>query len=278
MLSKTPSVLAIVYAIIPLSGLWISGCSGPEPLRFDVKPGNISIKPRESVTVEAVPTNVGDLSELAIKYRAAGSTAWDSSEMDLSASETETTFAHTFLDIRQDLEYVLDVHDPNEGIGPYRITVIPYSQAHNLGFGLAVSYQTGEIKDYVLVIELNSLSGSEREEFLQGFERAYEESGEPEKGNEFVKILKESVSSDTYPRGHEQGQKHVDGQVTDAKVQNLIRRSIGISKAVALGWKAGYINGYSKIGSDEAAPADERDAAYQEAQAMYSALRAITGL
>lgn len=258
--------------ILLLAALLISGCS---PLRFTVKPGNVSVDPGETVSVTAEPSKKGVLREIGIKYRKADNDTW---EKRVTLKSSDDIFQHVFNDVREDLEYVLDVSKPSEGIGPYRITVIPYPEAYKAGYGMAELYRLGNIKDYMLVIELYTLSATEKAEFLQGFESAYAQFNEAEKGREYAQLLRESISGDSFKQGYEQGQKHVNNEVTDAQIQTLIGRSIGVSRPVTLGWKAGYIKGYTKIELLSKPPAEELHEVYREGQAMYDALRAVIGL
>lgn len=246
-----------------------------KPLRFTVKPGDTSIRPGESVSVTAEPAKQGILNEIEFKYREYGDDTWKNK---VTVQSEEGVFHHVFSDVREDLQYTIHTSLPSEGIGPYRITVIPYPKAYKRGYGLAESYRLGKIKDYMLVIELYTLSGTEKDDFLQGFEAAYARFDEAKKGKEYAELLRESITGDPFKQGYEQGQKHVNNEVTDAQIQTLIGRSIGVSRPVTLGWKAGYIKGYTKIELLSKPPIEELHVIYREGQAMYDALRAVIGL
>ena len=246
-----------------------------KPLRFTVEPGDTSIRPGESVSVTAEPAKQGILDEVELKYRKYGEDMWKNK---LTVQSKEGVFHHVFSDIREDLEYTINTSLPSEGIGPYRIKVVPYPKAYRRGHGLAELYRIGKIKDYMLVIELYTLSSVEKEDFLQGFEASYAQFDEAKKGKEYAELLRASISGDSFKQGYEQGQKHVNNEVTDAQIQTLIGRSIGVSRPLTLSWKAGYIKGYTKIELLAKPPVEDLHVIYREGQAMYDALRAVIGL
>jgi len=246
-----------------------------KPLLFTVKPGNTSVRPGESVFLTAEPAKRGIVEQVEIHSRQRGDTIWRNR---VTVGSEEGVFRHTFANVTEDIEYMIFPRVPSEQTGPYTITVIPYPKAYKRGHALAESYGAGQIKDYMFVIELYALSETDKENFLQGFEAVYAQAGEAEKGQDYAQVLRQSISGDSFQQGFEQGRKHVNNEVTDAQIQTLIGRSIGVSRPITLGWKAGYIKGYTKMELLGKPPTENLQVAYREGQAMYDALRAVIGL
>ncbi|OHB76818.1 MAG: hypothetical protein A2Z25_04040 [Planctomycetes bacterium RBG_16_55_9] len=142
------------------------------------------------------------------------------------------------------------------------------------GYDRAFEYRNGKVRVYRLVADLQSMAGSGRKEFLRGFEAAYREAKDTPHGEEYARILKEAAESGAYEQSFAQGQGHVNGQVADAQVQTMIRKSLGLSRGYALGWRAGYIEGFVREMSKKDELSDE-ESLYEQAETMYNALSPI---
>jgi hypothetical protein len=215
---------------------------------------------------------------IGIKARTSSGDEWNETNlMDLMDGK----YSHTFAPVREHLEYMIDVNavvvkSTGGGAGPYEISVEPEKDGpYAKGYELAVQYRNGKLQSYRLVIALHPLSSPDRDEFLQGFKAAYEEANDIKLGEKYVDILKQSLERGVYEQAFEQGVKHVNGQVTHAQIQNMIRRSIGISSGSELGWKSGYIEGFvHEMLKKKRKP---KESLYKVAEAMYNSLRWIIG-
>lgn len=160
------------------------------------------------------------------------------------------------------------------GLGPYAI-VVGESSAVEEGRALAQQYRDRALRAYRLVIALRALTVSDRQAFLRGFESAYAEAGDGATGQEHVGILRQALECAMYEQGFEQGRLHVDGQVTNSKVQTVIRRTRVLSRGCVLGWKAGYIDGFVRAMLAKAG--DDEEGLYRQAETMYNVLSPLTG-
>lgn len=264
------AVLAIFYL-----GILSSGCQST----VSVRPGDVTIRPGESVKVIVTSVEGALPKTVWIKSKKPGIAAWSS---PVVMSHIGRQYTYTFEKVEKEFEYVIDIKA--EGVGPYEVKIRAIENVeYKKGLNLAREYQNGTIKDYRIVIKLHSLSPPGQEEFLRGFMSAYVEANKSALGEKYVGILRASLAGDQYDQAFEQGKKHVNNQVTDTQIQTLIRRSLGISGSVALGWKAGYIEGFNqeklqKALSEKPKIKHKEKNYYQQAQAMYDALRAATGL
>ncbi|MHC4165760.1 MAG: hypothetical protein ACYSWQ_02255 [Planctomycetota bacterium] len=142
------------------------------------------------------------------------------------------------------------------------------------GYERGSEYRNRQTRVYRLVAALNAMERSDRNEFLRGFKTAYRAAGDARRGEEYAKILKGAVESGTYGHSFAQGQGHVDGRVTDAQIQTMIRKSFGQNRGFALAWRAGYIEGFV----DEMSKRDARygeEGLYDQAEKMYHALSPV---
>ena len=144
------------------------------------------------------------------------------------------------------------------------------------GYESAIKYRAGELPAYRLVIALNPLSEHERDGFLRGFERAYFDANDDAQGQLYTDILIQALDGGHFAAAVIQGKNYVNGQTTDARVQELIGGSVGLTRGSDLGWKAGYIAGFAqemarlKSGYEESY--------YQQAETKYNALRGALGV
>jgi hypothetical protein len=153
----------------------------------------------------------------------------------------------------------------------------PWSDICALGYENALKYRDREIPAYKLVITLSTLSGQERIEFLQGFKKAYNDAYDGPVGQEYADILKRSLEGGYYEQAIEQGKKYVIGEITDARIQELISNSVGLSRGSDLGWKAGYIAGFAQE-MVKKMPRFDEEHFYQQAETKYNALRGPLGV
>ncbi|MBN2316219.1 MAG: hypothetical protein JXM79_19990 [Sedimentisphaerales bacterium] len=144
------------------------------------------------------------------------------------------------------------------------------------GYQCAVKYREGALPAYRLVIALNPLSEHERNEFLRGFRMAYFDADDDSQGQLYTEILRQSLEGGYYTEAVMQGKKYVNGQTTDARVQELIGGSVGLTRGADLGWKAGYIAGFAREMARQRTGSEE--IFYQEAETKYNALRGALGV
>jgi hypothetical protein len=145
------------------------------------------------------------------------------------------------------------------------------------GYESAQRYQDGQIKSYRLVISLHTLSEPGRVEYLRGFKKAYDDVNDSRLGQEYVDILTQTLAHGDYQQAVEIGRKYVKGQAADGRIQELIGRSVGLSRAYSLGWKAGFVEGFTKEIRARRPESDE-ERVYLQAETKYNALRAPLGV
>lgn len=144
------------------------------------------------------------------------------------------------------------------------------------GYDSALKYRAGDLPAYRVVIRLSLLSEHGRNEFLDGFETAYKDANENQKGKEYRTILSQALDGGFYEEAIIQGKKYVSGETTDARVQDLISGSVGLSRSSGLGWKAGYIVGFAQEMARQTEGFEE--GFYQQAETKYNALRGALGV
>jgi hypothetical protein len=158
----------------------------------------------------------------------------------------------------------------------------PVSAHFLAGLQATKNYIAGNLADYRLIIMLHSIESAGRNDFLAGFVEAFSQTGKREDGNKYAKVLEGAVTGSQFETAREMGAKHAQRLVTNSQIQDLIHGSIGLSGSIALGWKAGYIEGFKtqrvldkhqgKIPNEQV-----QEELYKEAAATYNALRAATG-
>ncbi len=146
----------------------------------------------------------------------------------------------------------------------------------------ASKYLNKKAMDYELVTVLHDLTLDDQGFFLDGFVDRFTTLGQQTEGVAYRKVLEESVSGNQYDTAKELGQKHARGSVTNEQIQGVIHSSLGVSRGVALGWKAGYVKGFAaqliSMSAGNGSLDEERlHNAHTEAAATYYALRAATG-
>jgi hypothetical protein len=144
------------------------------------------------------------------------------------------------------------------------------------GYDNALKYRAGDLPAYRIVIRMSLLSEHDKKEFLDGFQIAYKDANEDQKGKEYATILRQALQGGFYDEAIRQGRKYVSGEVTDVRVQELISGSVGLSRSSGLGWKAGYIVGFAQEMAQQTAGFEERF--YQQAETKYNALRGALGV
>jgi len=273
-MAASNSVKACVFSV--LAGLpMLVGCPAPV---VTVSPGDTTIEQGETVRVEVKVLKGVLPAGWAILSRPEGSAEpWARH----TPQAHDGTYTHEFRGLRHSRQYKLDLKVENAG--PYCIHVRPPEPSSDenwrKGKELGSQYRLEKMRSWRLVIEFSKIARAGRDRFLQGFIAAYAESGEEEKGRHYAEILKEALTAGYFEQGQDQGVAHAKQEITDARVQGLIRQSLGVSRARGLGWKAGYINGY-KEGLQQ--QKDNRDTPeeqlYRRGEVMYEALRAALGL
>jgi hypothetical protein len=147
------------------------------------------------------------------------------------------------------------------------------------GYDYAVRYREGDLPAYRIVIELRLLAESEREEFLNGFQRAYNEANDRQRGIEYSNILSQALEGGFYDEAFKQGKLYVSGEITDIRIQELISGSVGLSRGSGLGWKAGYIAGFAhEMVRRGSGFIGNEDIFYSQGETKYNALRGPLGV
>lgn len=153
----------------------------------------------------------------------------------------------------------------------------PWPGIHALGYESAREYRRNELSAYRLVITMSKLSELGKVEFLRGFREAYDDVYESELGQQYANILKQSLEGGYFEEGVEQGRKYVNGEATDARIQELISSSAGLSRSSSLGWQAGYISGFAQE-MENRKPGYLEEDFYSQAETKYNALRSPLGV
>jgi len=149
----------------------------------------------------------------------------------------------------------------------------------NRGYERALRYRDGDLPAYRIVIELHPLSERARAEFLEGFRRAYDSVNERQKGIEYSTILSQALESGFYDEAFKQGKLYVNGETTDARIQELISGSVGLSRGSGLGWKAGYIAGFAQeMAFRKSGFISDENRFYSQGETKYNALRGPLGV
>jgi hypothetical protein len=122
----------------------------------------------------------------------------------------------------------------------------------------------------------------QRPAFLDGFVDEFTRAGFPTRGIEGRALLEEAISGTQFQTASDLGSRHAARSVTNEQVQGVIRSSLGVSKGVALGWKAGYVRGFAAWRlADTARTGTVNEATihrfHREAATSYQALRAAVG-
>jgi hypothetical protein len=172
-------------------------------------------------------------------------------------------------------EFALDpgaliVNSKGLGAGPYRMTVDP---VYVEGLRAGQRHRETGLGTYRIVVDLrySQWSPTQIEAFLAGFEAAYAEAGQEDRGRRYTEAVWHALSGDVYEQGHQEGRRHVNSEVTDAYVQTVIGRTAGQS-AVALAWKAGYIDGFAGE-LVRKTPSRTQEDSLRAAETMYNSLK-----
>lgn len=157
-----------------------------------------------------------------------------------------------------------------------------FSVSYLEGKEIGGQYTAGQIKDYELVWAAYDQGADTRGQFLDGFAAAVAATGQGAQAAERRAVVDEAVSGNHFETARNLGTRHAGGLITNEQVQGVIHSSLGVSRGVSLGWKAGYIRGFgAQCVADEAAAGsvneDKIAACHKEAAATYDALRAAIG-
>jgi hypothetical protein len=158
----------------------------------------------------------------------------------------------------------------------------PACPALSDGRQAARQYRAGALTDYELVWQLYDLDPKLRPVFLEGFVEEFTTAGFPTPGIEYRSLLEEAISGTQFQTACDLGSRHAARSVTNEQVQGVIRSSLGVSRGVALGWKAGYVRGFAAWRLAEVARSGTVNEAmmhrfHREAATTYQALRAAVG-
>lgn len=146
----------------------------------------------------------------------------------------------------------------------------------------ARQYAAGEVADYEVVWRAYDLDAGEWQPFLDGFAEGLAEAGKQTEAAAYRAVLKEAITGNQFQTAKDLGSKHARKAVTNEQIQGIIQSSLGVSRGVALGWKAGYIRGFAaQCVAERAATRSVDEEAIrgfrQEATATYHALRVAIG-
>jgi hypothetical protein len=158
----------------------------------------------------------------------------------------------------------------------------PVSPALSDGQQAARQYTAGALMDYELVWQFYDLDPGLRPAFLDGFVEEFTKAGFPTRGIAYRSLLEEAISGTQFQTASDLGSRHAARSVTNEQVQGVIRSSLGVSKGVALGWKAGYVRGFAAWRLADAARTGTVNEEmihrfHREAATTYQALRAAVG-
>lgn len=157
-----------------------------------------------------------------------------------------------------------------------------FSASYLQGRDLGRRYGAKELPDYEVVWSLAEVRTDLRAEFLDGFQAGLAQGGTADAATAWRTILQDAMAGTQFETARELGGRHAAGAVTSEQVQGTLHSSLGVSRGVALGWKAGYIKGYAARRIADLAAAESVSEArikdlHAEAAATYHALRASIG-
>jgi len=138
------------------------------------------------------------------------------------------------------------------------------------------------LTDYAVVWSLQEVRTNLRDDFLDGFVEGLAQVGAADSAAAWREVLRDAVTGNQFETASDLGAKHAGGAVTNEQVQGTIHSSLGVSRGVALGWKAGYIKGFAAQRIADTAATETIDEVrikelHAEAAATYHALRAAIG-
>ncbi len=155
------------------------------------------------------------------------------------------------------------------GCGPTEPPVEPIRPEVQMGRDDAQAYLQQRLRLYRLVIRMQPMGRAAQEAYAQGVGEAFAEAGK----RQVTDALLEAARSHAFTAAADVGADHATDKVTNARVQSLIGGSLNRGLGAELGCKAGYIEGFRQGAAGERPDADA-EALYDEAQAVYDALRA----
>lgn len=168
---------------------------------------------------------------------------------------------------------------------PQEIVMTPegtFTPSYLKGRDIGRQYAEEGLPDYAVVWSLYDVRTNLRNDFLDGFAEGLTRAGKTDSAAACRTILQDAMSGNQFETGKALGTKHAAKAVTNEHIQGTIHSSLGVSRGVALGWKAGYIKGFAaQRVADIAASATVDEARIQklhaEAAATYHALRGAIG-
>jgi len=157
-----------------------------------------------------------------------------------------------------------------------------FTPSYLKGRDIGRQYAEEALPDYAVVWSLYDIRTNLRSDFLEGFAEGLTRAGSADSTDAYATVLRDAMSGNQFDTAKDLGAKHAAHALTSEQIQGTIHSSLGVSRGVALGWKAGYIKGFAaqRI-ADTAATAtvDETriQTLHEEAAATYHALRAAIG-
>jgi hypothetical protein len=157
-----------------------------------------------------------------------------------------------------------------------------FTPSYLTGRDVGGQYAAGELPDYAVVWSLYEIRTNLRSDFLEGFAEGLTRAGAGASAESFCEVLQDSMSGNQFETARDLGTKHAADALTNEQIQGTIHSSLGVSRGVALGWKAGYIKGFAaQRTANIAATGTVGEArikqSHAEAATMYHALRASIG-
>jgi hypothetical protein len=146
----------------------------------------------------------------------------------------------------------------------------------------ARQYAAGELADYEVVWEVYDLDAAEWQPFLDGFAEGLTEASKQTPAAAHRAVLEEAITGNQFQTAKDLGSKHARKAITNEQIQGIIHSSLGVSRGVALGWKAGYIRGFAAHFVAERAATGSVDEEtirgfHREGGVTYQALRSAIG-
>jgi hypothetical protein len=157
-----------------------------------------------------------------------------------------------------------------------------FTPSYLTGRDVGGQYAGGESPDYAVVWSLYEIRTNLRDDFLEGFAEGLTRAGGGDSAADLCEVLQDAMSGNQFETARDLGAKHAAHALTNEQIQGTIHSSLGVSRGVALGWKAGYIKGFAAQRTANIAAAGTVGEArikqsHTEAAAMYHALRAAIG-
>jgi hypothetical protein len=158
----------------------------------------------------------------------------------------------------------------------------PISPRFFEGQKVAQQYAAGNLADYEVVWKVYDLDAGDWQPFLDGFAEGFAGAGRKAQSAAYRAVLEEAITGNHFQTAKDLGSKHARKAVTNEQIQGIIHSSLGVSRGVALGWKAGYIRGFAaqcvaERAANRSVDEETIQGFHKEAATTYHALRAAIG-